>query len=171
MNIITIPNIKQHFSELINSSLRQVRLVYCDKDRIDILYAISHIRTYREGVGPRKALAMIIKLLCPVPVITGLDSLMEDTKCFLTLKVHSIHNNCVNFTYEISVANGSELHKRKVKKIEEVVFRNKTYMPRGFSKTDNFITLNLKKSNLVPINSTTEIKKISFKGDECSLCY
>ena len=175
--IITVPDFKEKVTLGLNGTrgvdgdhrYRTVRIVSGKAKHLDIMYTISYAKAYREGTGLMRIIAMIAKVLCPGSLITGRDYLKEDTSCILSINLKDIQENRIRLKYEIVVCDGGRFHQAIVKNRELNDLLNQLRLPVGFSITEEFITVDMRKRKIFSENGIVTLKDIYFKGRECVL--
>lgn len=180
MSIITIPDLKDKVSEWINGIRTEGNKYFrkvifasgnnTDTKRLTIMYSIAYSRAYRKDARLSVNITRVIKFFCPI-LITPDDLLKEDTYCLLYLNLSYIKDNILFFKYDIAVSNGSFLHKKIVRNMELADFTLKTKLPVGFSISDTYLSIDLKKCPQTLKIDNINIKDIQFKDYKCELIY
>ena len=146
-----------------------VDIVTRDDKHIDITYSLPRMRTYREGTGFARTVAMVFKILCPVPLITGLDYLKEGTLCTIGLDILYIQNNVVKLKFELEVCNGGRIHRAMVKQIE--LAELESYLPRGFSISGSNLEVDMRLRPLFMENCVRNIRDVKFTSEAWFIDY
>lgn len=118
ISYIDLSKYKEYIVKLLNTSYRTVDVIYGNGSSLSVVYSISNKRVIREDARLKANFARILKVLSPVPLITGIDNLKENAECLFSINVIDIHNNQIRFEYNISVCNGSKVDKWRIKNSE-----------------------------------------------------
>ncbi len=149
-----------------------VNLVSGGDKRIDVLYSIAYMRTFREDTGLARIVGRIAKFFAPSSLIVPWHLLKEDTQCILTMEILSIQGNKARLKYDISICNGGKIHKAIVRKAELKFFKNGLRLPVWFSFSNQCITLDLRKCYFFSKNRIESVKDMVFaKGGKCLIRY
>lgn len=179
MSEIIVPDFKEKIARWINGirmsfkdkNYRTLQLVSGETNRLDIMYSISYLKTYNNDDKFIVNIFRAAKLLMHMPMIIGRDYLKEDTICILTVNVIDVLDNIIKLKYDISVCNGSSVHKNIVRKMELADLSVGIKLPVGFSISEQYIMVDLKQRQGFVDKGIVSIKDVCFNGKECSLIY
>lgn len=178
MNTFAVVDFKEKVTRWINgirnewdNHYRTVKIVSGDNKRLDIVYSVSYMRAIRDDATLMDKVSTVLKWISPATLITGNDYLKEDTRCILTLQTSYIMENKLKMKYDISVCNGSVIHKKVVKEMEKADLLLGLKSPIGFTISDDSIIVDFSERVAIRERGIVSIKDIIFKGSECTLLY
>ena len=168
---IEIPNFQDYLEQLIGGSHRTIKLVSGRANELDIVYSLSNERVIAEENRSKTTVARILRVLVPGTLITGMDNLKEDTSCILSVNLVSVYSSQIIFNFEISVCNGSNMHKSRIRESEMQRISNRLSNINGFSVSKSSLSINIEKSCIYKDYNIKNLKDISFTGKKCVMEY
>ena len=137
-------------------------------------YFISYMKTYSEDERRKslvvRGLKSAVRLLTGVPLLSPAVDKTADTLCNLTIIIVGIKDNCLKLRYDISVSNGSLIHKKIVKEYELVALASLIKNVSGVAYEDPYLVVDLKRVGIKEVESK-RVAEASFEGNDCVFMY